>query len=428
MRRIASFLLAPVLVAVFATTLRADEISDWNENLLQSAQAAQASPLVAARVAAIFQAAVFDAVNGVERRFTPIHVQPNAPRGASKRAAAVQAAYAILVKLFPTQKTALDGKLAASLSSIASEEAVENSVSIARGREWGQHVADEIFAWRSADGFLAVLPPYLGGTTPGQWRPTPPALAPGVGVQFATMVPWVINSPNQFRSAGPPVLGSAQYATDYNEVASMGKDTSAARTADQTLYSRFWHASTTTYFWNRIAPSLSKERNVTFSEESRVLALVNIAIADAAIGCFDAKYFYSFWRPVTAIRLGDTDGNSATVADPTWTPLLVTPAFPEYPSGHSCASSAAARILSTYFGESTSFVVDSDSPTMIGVTRFFPNFNAALEEIKNARIFGGIHFRTATDDGQRLGTDVADYILDHAFLSIDGKRVGQTER
>ena len=232
------------------------------------------------------------------------------------------------------------------------------------------------------------------------------------------MTPWVMESPAQFRPAGPPALSSVRYASDFNETKSKGLASSATRTADETLASQFWAASTSTYSFNRIAIALSAERDLPLSENSRLLALMNIALADAAIGCWEAKYIYNFWRPVTAIPLAATDGNAGTEEQANWTPLLATPAHPEYPSGHSCVSGAAAHVLSNYFGENTSFSVDSD--VLLGVTRNFTSFAAALEEIKDARIFAGIHFRSATEDGQTLGIGAANWAISNAFRRLHG--------
>ena len=417
-----SFLFLFVLVT---TTARADEVTDWNRIMLDAflVPPAVAAPF-AQRPAAIVQAAVFDAVNGIERRYNPIHVVPAAAPGASQRAAAVQAAYASLVHLFPSQTATFDQKRTNSLLAIASGPAAEHSESIQRGIEWGQAVADEIWAWRSTDGSSNAPPPFLGGNAPGQWRPTPPAFAPGIAPQFATMTPWVIAAPSQFRPAGPPSLTSAQYAADFNETKLLGSVSSPSRTTDQTLYATFWQQSATPVdFWDPVATSLSAERHLNLSENARLLALVNMALADGQIGCWDAKYTYTSWRPVTAIRLADTDGNPATTIDPNWTPLLATPGHPEYPSAHSCISSAGVRILSDYFGENTPFNMVSDG--MPGVSRYFPSFSAALDEVGNARIFGGMHFRTAVVDGRTLGTAVGDYILGHALLPIHGEHKGQ---
>lgn len=408
-------------------TARADEITDWNATMLQVSASATppTSPPVMVRVAAIVQSAVFDAVNGIERRYTHIRVAPNAPRGASKRAAAVQAAYVILSKVYASQQATLDAKRITSLAGISSGAAAENSESIARGIAWGQSVADAIWAWRQTDGFNTATSSYVG-TLPGQWRPTPPGNGPGVVPQLGTTTPFVIASPSQFRPAGPPALTSAQYTTDYNEVKTMGSATSAARTADQTTYSLFWNASTATYYWDTITTQLAAAHHLSFSETNRLLALVNLVMADAGIGCWEAKYHYVFWRPITAIRLGDTDGNANTAVDLTWNALFGTPAHPDYPSGHSCVSGAAGAVLQNYFGDNTPFSIGSN--VMVGTTRFFPSLSSALVEIKNARIFAGIHFRAACDDGQALGIGVANYTLGHALLPLNGNKTGQIQK
>jgi hypothetical protein len=400
---------------------RTDEVTSWNQMLFRAGLVGGTSPIVMSRVAAIVEASVFDAVNGIDKRYTPIHVPPAAPAGASRDAAAAQAAYAALVALYPAQKSVLDAELAVSLTSIGTRE---SSAAIASGTAWGQSVANAILAWRSTDGFTPAPPPFLGGTNPGEWRPTPPAFAPGAAPQFAYMTPWVIISPSQFRPPGPPALTSDRYAADFNETKTMGSQTSATRTADQTVYAWFWNSSTASYLWNHVALSLIEHahddahRSNTL-KDARLLAMLNLAMADAAIGCWDAKYHFVSWRPITAIPLGDTDNNPATTADPSWMPLFATPAHPEYPSGHSCVSGAAGVVLARFFGDSTRFRVTSD--VMPGVVRKFDSFSAALEEVKNARIFAGIHFRSATNDGQAVGMSVADYVLHNAMQPVDAE-------
>ena len=428
MRKIAtpwSLLLA--LGGISAGTAQADEVTDWNVVMFQAAHVAGTNPLVTTRVAAIVQASVFDAVNGIERRYTPIHVTADAPRGASQRAAAIQAAYASLVLLYPTQKTTLfDAARAISLAGIASGAAAENSESIARGIAWGDQVAAAIWAWRSTDGFNTVIAPYVGVNVIGKWRATPPGFLPFNGLQFATMTPWVISSPSQFRPGGPPALTSLQYATDFNETKDWGRIISSVRSTDETLYSQFWNASTAPYYWDQITIELAAMNHLTLSENARLLALVNVSVADGAIGCWDAKVFYEFWRPITAIREPtDTAINPATSPEPAWTPLLVTPAHSEYPSGHSCVSGAAGQVLANYFGDRNSFSVTSD--VMPGVTRFFSSITAATDEIKNARVFAGIHFRTATNVGQALGVSVAGWAQTHALLPLNGNKSGQLQ-
>jgi hypothetical protein len=425
MKKITISGLALLALASFSTgTAQADEITDWNATMFQAAHVAGTNPLVTTRVAAIVQAAVFDAVNGIERRYTPIHVTADAPRGASQRAAAIEAAYASLVLLYPLQKTTFDAARAISLAGIASGSAAENSESIKRGIDWGDQVANAIADWRSTDGFTTVIPPYSGMAIIGKWRATPPGNLPFAGLQFVTMTPWVINKPDQFRPAGPPALASMQYAKEFNETKDWGKFASSVRSPDETVYSQFWNASTAPYYWDEIAIELSTANHLTLSENARLLALVNVSMADGAIGCWDAKFYFQFWRPITAIQQpNDNLINPATATDAGWTPLLVTPAHPEYPSGHSCVSGAAGRALSNYFGDKNSFSVTSD--VMLGVTRFFSSLTAATDEIKNARVFAGIHFRTATNDGQTLGVNVADWAQAHALLPVNGNKVGQ---
>lgn len=423
MKKFSILMTMTAAVSALPITCRADEATDWNRNMLHAALVAKTSPMVTSRVGAMVQTAVFDAVNGIHRLYEPIYVTAPAPHGASPRAAAVQAAYGILVKLFPTQKADFDTELAASLSAFADpdEDGDQNpdEESILRGLAWGQTVADAIWAWRSTDGFNSPPPPFLGGAVVGEWRPTPPAFAPGAVPQFATMTPWVILSPDQYRPGGPPALTSDQWAADFNETKTMGSISSTARTSDGTLLAKFWNASTVTYFWNSVALSLLGDKHTKMVENARLLAVLNIAIADAFIACWDAKYHYVAWRPVTAILLGDTDGNPATDPDPAWMPLLITPAHPEYPSGHSTTSSAAATVLANFFGEQTEFTVDSD--VMLDVTRSFNSFSDAQDEIANARIFGGIHFRSACRDGHATGQSVANYVLQHAAQRSDGQ-------
>jgi hypothetical protein len=391
-----------VLPLAMAGALRADEVTDWHEHMLV---ALGPSPIVGSRDAALVSAAVFDAVNGIERRYAPIHVPADAPRGASKRAAAVQAAYAVLLARFPAQEGDLSAKRDASLAAIGGGR----GNSVRRGIEWGQEVAEAILEWRSTDGFTPPPPPFVGGIEAGRWRPTPTAFASGAVPQFATMTPWGILAPDQFRPDGPPALDSPQYLMELNEVREMGSATSALRSADETDACLFWNSASATYLWNRAAIDLGADCRMNLSENARLLATLNLAIADALIACWDAKYTYEFWRPVTAIGL----------EDPVWKPLFATPAHPEYTSGHSSASSAAATVLADYFGDDTLFMVQS--PAVPGWVRFYPSFSAAVEEITDARVFAGIHFRAACEDGAILGSDVADYVLENLMRRSHGK-------
>ena len=410
------------IVLFSSTRAHADVVTEWNHHAQQVLLNANASPIASSRVLAMVQVAVYDSVNGIERRYTPIHVDFDAPAGASRRAAAIQSAYATLVKLFPAQKTVLDSAREQSLASIASGTGSDDNQSIVRGIEWGQRVADDILLWRNTDGLVPAPLPFLGGMGVGQWRPTPALFLPGAVPQFATMTTWALDSQSQFRPAGPPALTSDQYAADLNEVKLIGDKLSATRSADQTEIAVFWNGNTPAY-WNRIATSVASQRHTTLSENARLLALLNVAMADAVIACWDSKYTFVFWRPITAIRLANTDGNPATVEDPSWTPLLVTPNFPEYVSGHATVSPSAAVVLSAFFGNYAEFILTSE--TLPGVVRSYTSFMQAADEAFEARIYGGIHFRSACRDGRTLGNQVGSFVMTNVAQSIHGNRKGQ---
>ena len=404
---------------VAQTPTRGDVVTDWDQIMVSSLVEADPSPIVAIRAAAIVQTAVYDAVNGIERRYAPYHVQPAAPPGASVRAAAIAAAHETLISLFPSQQQTLDAAMLASLAGITVDADFQGSQSIARGLAWGKSVADDIISWRNTDGFVPAPAPFLGGTAPGEWRPTPPAFLPGAGPQFAYMTPWAMTSPAQFHPDAPPALTSDTYTRDFEEVRSSGSINSPLRTPDQTLFAQFWQSDSPAGFWNRAAVAVGAERNTTLSENARLLALLNIAMADAVIACWEAKYSYVFWRPITAIRLADTDGNPATEPDPAWTPLLITPNFPEYPAGHATSSGAATAVLAAFYGDDTCFSLQS--PTMPGVTRYYSSFSRASDEVDDARVFGGIHFRNSCEVGQRMGRELAAYILANFLQPVHGR-------
>ncbi len=397
---------------------RGDEVTDWNDNMLDAIMTARVGAAPSSRITAMVQSAVFDAVNGVYQRYTPVHVPAEAPPGASARAAAVQAAYGVLIKLFPAQQVTLDAQRAASLAALDDDGDGIFGQSVERGLVWGQHVADEIWTWRNADGFSPAPPPFLGSNETGVWRRTPPGFLAGATPQLAYTLPFAIDSAADFLPPGPPALGSARYAEDYREVQLMGHTNSPIRTADETLFCVFWTGNTPG-FWNRAAVDVAVQHDLSLLEKARVLATMNVALADAVISCWNAKYTYVFWRPVTAIPLGETDGNDATAPDTTFTPLITTPNHPEYPSGHSSQSGAAAAVLAAFFGDDTEFSLTSE--TTPGVTRYYTSFNEAAEEAGDARVFGGIHFRTACVDAKAMGERIANYVLQNSFQRVHGK-------
>ena len=417
-----------LLVSMFAFTMiasaGADEVTAWNEELWRLNLVVGNTPQPSTRVAAIVAASVFDALNGIEGRYEPIRVASAAPPGTSARAAAAQAAYTALAALLPGQLNALNARLRVSLEQIRAQETED---AVTKGTTWGKSVADQIVLWRSTDGISdTVVFTNLPG--PGVWRSTttPPSFA---AQQFADMVPWVIENPAQFRPVDYRGLEDPRYLADFNEVKAVGSALSTAvRSPDQTVFSFFWNSSTAPAIWNQVALSLLKDdddhggdrrehgsghSSRALVENARTLALLNLAMADAVIGCWDAKAHYNFWRPQAAIREADTDAYPATVPDTGWTPLIPTPNHPDYPSGHSCVSGAAGAILADRFGEKTRFSIETDN--MLGVTRSYRSFLGALEEVKNARIYAGIHFRSACDDGQALGRNVAGYVLENAL-------------
>src|SRR6266581_2890602 len=417
--RSVAFLLITALFAVsppHVSAATSDPVLEWIGVMNTTVLTAGTAPNVTGRVVALVSASVFDAVNGIEPRFRPLHVRPDAPHNASQRAAAIQAAYAILMNLYGAQQGAiLTSQHDASLAALASTEKPE---SIAAGVAWGQSVADAIWAWRLTDGFAPTPPPFFGvqsiAGTPnalGFWRPTPPANASGATPQLATMTPWALTRPSQFRLPPPLSLNSPEYVADFYEVKAMGIFSGSARTPDQSELALFW-ALNTPLAWNRIAAQLAAARGLSLTENAHLFAVLNVTLADAIIACWDSKYRYVFWRPVTAIRTGLTPAD----ADPTWQPwldtLTGTPAHPEYPSAHSTYSGSAAFILSAEFGENTAFSLTSE---IRPGTRSFASFSDAIAEIVDARVFGGIHFRTSCLRGNMLGRAVADYVSRHAL-------------
>lgn len=392
-----------------------DPVLEWIGVMNNTVLKAGTAPNVTGRVVALVSASVFDAVNGIEPRFRPLHVRPDAPHNASQRAAAIQAAYVILMNLYGTQQgVALTSQHDASLAALAS---TENPKSIAAGVAWGQSVADAIWAWRLTDGFAPTPAPFFGvqsiAGTPnsvGFWRPTPPANASGATPQLATTTPFVLTRPSQFRVPPPLALNSPDYIADLNEVREMGSLTSTSRSSEQTEVALFW-ALNTTLAWDRIAVQLSVARGLSLTENARLFEVLNVSMVDAIIACWDSKYRYLSWRPVTAIRAAAAPGDP----DSNWQPLLDsltgTPAHPEYPSAHSSFSGAAAFVLADFFGENTAFSATSE--ILPGTTRSYTSFSEAIAEIADARVFGGIHLRSSCARGNSLGRAVADYVSSH---------------
>lgn len=391
------------LVCILAGTALADPVLDWNDIALQSIRIDKTAPPKASRGLAMVHLAIASASQLVD-----LSRPTRAEHGTElARAAAVSsAAHDVLVALFPAQKENCDRDLERVLATIPDGLAKTRAIRI------GALTAARVIAERADDGWDAVVT-YTPGGAPGEWRPTPPGFLPALLPQWPGVTPFVLPSGDALRPHGPPALTSTDYAEAFAEVASLGSKTSAARTAEQTQIALFWAdgggTATPPGHWNRIAHDVSISRALSTRENATLFALLNVALADAAIAAWDAKYAHNFWRPVAAIREAGTDGNDATMPDSAWEPLIATPPFPCYVSGHSTFSGAAAELLSLFFGtDEIAFTATSDA--LPGVAREFASFTAAAQEAGLSRIYGGIHYSFDDLDGQTLGREIADEV------------------
>ena len=394
----------------WAVPTHADVVLEWNDHAANAIITVARQPAARGLVdLAIVHTAIYDAVNAIAGSpFEPYGVTPEVMAPASPEAAAATAGYATLVALFPDQQADLDAHYADSLAEIPDGDAKTNGIAV------GQQTAAGILALRADDGRNDVVP-YTPGSDPGDWNPTPPALLPAQTPQLATVLPWLLDSPEQFRAPGPPKLTSKRWARDYNEVKALGRATGSTRTPEQTDIGLFW-ADQPLLQWNRAWRGLAMEQGLSLEENARFFALLATVSADACIACWDSKYFYNFWRPVTAIRAGDTDGNPKTEPDPEWIGLAVTPNHPEYPAAHGCLSGAITHALRFFFGtDEVGFTIDSQVPGLLQPVRYYTKFSQALEEVLEARIYGGMHYRTSTRHGEKIGKQVARFATRHFF-------------
>jgi hypothetical protein len=406
-----------------ASVASSDVVVDWNKTMVDALLASATAPQPGTRIAAIVQTAVFDAVNGITGRYTQYHadaIAATAPPGASIDAAAVGAAYTTLTALLPSQvaRDMFNAQRDATL-------ATNNGQSVDRGYAWGVTVGNAILALRATDGFTTALGAYTVLPLP-HWQPAPPAFAGPVQRQFAHMTPWAMTSSDQFDPGPPPALSSTQYLNDFNEVKSLGSSTSTTRTADQTQSAQFWQGKfdTVATLWNRVAESFADRPDRSPTENARLFALMNVAMADAVIAVWNAKNEYNTWRPITAIRNAGVYGD-AGVADPGWTPFMPTPAHQEYPSGHSGASGAAAAVLASFFGNNASFDVSSDGvPGVPSTVRSYSSFSSAINDVAIARIAAGFHFRFACETAAHMGEETAAQAMTTQMLPLQGKGHG----
>jgi len=406
-------------LAYTAASTAGNAVTDWH-GYMESAVvvAGKKSPTVAFVYFAYADIAMFDAVNSIDRRFRPFAVQVYAPRGASKEAAASVAAHDVLVHYLPLQQTTLDADLQASLTAIG------NGPGVADGINVGHAVAAQWLALRAGDGLEAPVSLPLPAPGPGVWEPVPtypspnPVTPPPVAEWQAQFKPFALRSADQFleRVPPPPALTSAVFTRDFNLTKAYGALNSVVRTPKETEIGLFWSDNPAAQY-SRALRALVDSQGLDTPQSARLGAMTFVALADSATACMNAKYHYWFWRPFTAIRNADTDGNPNTVADPEWEPLDVTPGHPEYPANHGCVTQAIADTLTAFFG--TDEIPYSVTSTVTGTTHSFDSFEDVVKEVDDARIFGGMHFHHSVKEGNRLGRRVADYILNHKFCRAD---------
>ncbi len=397
----------PLLMAgalVFPASARADVVLEWNA-IMRSTTAAQ-NPFAQARIAAITQIAVFEAVNACGGRYEPYLGTVPAPAGASAHAAAVAAAHAVLKHYVPASAATLDAERGQSLAAVPDGQPKWDGIAV------GEAAAAAMIALRSADGAAPPETHLPDGGDPGVWQPTPPGFGPGVLAHWGRVATFGIRGGDQFRSDPPPALTSSRYRKDYNEVKDAGSLTSAARPQDRADVAAFYNAAAAVPVWNAAAAQVSAVQGLSLVENARAFALLNMAISDALVSSQETKYFYEFWRPVTAIRAGDTDGNDRTDADGDWTPFIVTPAFPSYPSAHASAGSGARAFAPRLFGESGHDITLTHA-SVPGVVLRYGSFQAIAGDIDDARVYGGIHFRFDQRAGARQGREVGKYVYKH---------------
>jgi hypothetical protein len=401
---------------------RAAQVLEWNQIYIDTLIATNLANSSSQRVGAIVHTAMFDAYNGIERRYTPIFFCEKAPRGASRRAAVIAAAYTALSGLFPARQADLDASYAASLAALDDDDEDGGpGRSIERGLAWGTQVAQAVLAWRATDGFTGSYPAFTGGNEVGQWRPTPPAFAPMSAQNLAFTATFVVPSNDLFRPAPPRGLDTATYTNDFNAVKALARKTLSTRTADQTALALFWEGNASVH-WNQAANQMASAKDLSMSRANRLFAVLNIAMADTGFTTWSAKRFYGAqpsavtWRPQTAITLADIDENPDTEADPDWLPVMTTPAHPEYPSGHSALNGAAATVLLSYFKDAQTFTLTTAGQP----SRTYSSINQARADGNNARVWGGQHYPSTCEISDREGEAVANYVNENSMQRRHG--------
>jgi hypothetical protein len=397
----------PTLLLSCAPIVHADAVTDWNA--IMETTVLTTDPAARIRTAAIVQVAVFEAVNSIVGDYEPYRNRIEGASGASPDAAAIAAAHAVLVKLHAEQAPQLDAAREESLAAITEGPGKADGVAV------GIAAAETILALRARDGF-DVQVPYTPGTEPGDYQPTPPDFTPAFMPGLGQVDTFSIRNGRKFRSAPAPAVRSKKYARDYDEVKRLGEAHSTERSEDRTRVARFYEVTEPNGVYYPAARQVSAAQGKTLSENARIFALLAMSIWDSAVACFETKYHFNVWRPVTAIRAGQTDGNDRTEPDPKWQPLVFTPPFPAYPSGHASFGGAARTILEREFG------VDGHAITLTneaapGIVLRYTTFKQITDDIDDARIYGGVHYRFDQEAGALLGKRVGDHILRHELRS-----------
>jgi len=409
-----------------ATTLfetaaaRADVVSDWNTIAVDTAVVNNQNPFAQARYAAIVQIAVFEAVNSITGEYKPYLGTITAPPGASADAAAIEAAYQVLSTYFPASQATLNDDRSNSLASIPDGEAKSNGIAT------GDAAALAMIALRANDGSSPPQFKVPGPPVPGEWQatlscPIVNGVAVGIAFQWQNVTPFGIPSASDFLLSPPPALPSNEYAKAYIEVMTVGSSNSTERPQDRANVALFYAASSPTQVFNQAAQQVAQEQGGSLTENARALALINIAMSDSLVASFLNKYHYNFWRPETAIHAGDTDGNSKTEADASYVPFIVTPCFPSYPSNHGSAGNAAAEVLRRLYGEAGHSITLSN-PAVPTIVLQYTSFNQITNDISDARVYGGIHFRTDQEAGADLGRAIGTAVYKNNLCPVRNER------
>jgi hypothetical protein len=403
-------------ILVGAAAARADVVLDWNAIAVNTAVANQQNPFAQARYAAIVQLAVFEAVNSITHDYKPYLWTITAARDASPDAAAIEAAYQVLSTYFPASQTALYADWTNSMQSIPDGPAKTDGIAT------GDAAAAAMIALRANDGSSPAQFYTPGPPLPGAWQatascPVMNGVAVGIGFQWQNVTPFGIRKASDFVLDPPPSLTSREYEKAFNEVMTVGSLNSTQRPPDRSNVALFYAASSPAQVFNQAAEQVAVQVGGSLSQNARALALINMAMSDSLVASFLNKYFYNFWRPETAIHAGDSDGNPKTSGDPNWAPFIVTPCFPSYPSNHGSASNSAAAILRRLYGEH-GHSITLTNPAVPTIVLQYTSFEQITDDISDARVYGGIHFRTDQVAGERLGRAVGKAVYRHNLRSV----------